>query len=207
MKASPDARQSTRISANTIVATAHNNSLETEIKLSVANAAAARHLLRSKGFRVSKSRVFESNGVFDTSELRLRKAQSLLRIREVGRDVLLTWKGPPQNGKHKRREEIEVHLDNAQTLATILERLGLDPVFRYEKYRTEYRRGKTGVVTLDETPIGCYMELEGPPEWIDRTARILGFTEKDYITLSYGKLYFERCAKEGSPAGDMVFPS
>jgi adenylate cyclase, class 2 len=188
------------------VATAHSNFLETEIKLSIANAAAARRLLRSKGFRVSKRRVFESNDVFDTPDLRLRKAQSLLRIRDVRRDVLLTYKGPPQDGKHKIREELEIDADNAQTLATILQRLGFQRVFRYQKYRTEFRWGKAGVVTLDETPIGCFLELEGPPKWIDRTARLLGFTEKDYITLSYGKLYLDRCANDGSPAGDMVFP-
>lgn len=192
------------------MATAHNNHLETEVKLSVANAATARRLLRGKGFGVTKPRVFESNDVFDTADLRLRKAQSLLRIREVRRDTLLTFKGPPQSGKHKSREELEVHADDAHMLATILERLGFQRVFRYQKYRTEFRQGKEGkggLVTLDETPIGCYLELEGPPEWIDRTARLLGFTEKDYITLSYAKLYLDRCAQEGSPAGDMVFPS
>lgn len=189
------------------MATAHNNLLETEVKLSVANAAAARRLLRAKGFRVTKPRGFESNELFDTAGLRLRKARSLLRIREVRRDVLLTYKGTPQSGKHKSREELEMHASDAHTLATILERLAFQRVFRYEKYRTEFRQGRRGLVTLDETPIGCYLELEGPPEWIDRTARLLGFTEKDYITLSYGRLYLDRCAQEGSPASDMVFPS
>ena len=186
--------------------TAHNN-LETEIKLSVANPAAARRLLRGKGFRVVKPRVFEANEVFDTHDLRLRKEQSLLRIRTVKRDVLLTYKAPPQSGKHKSREELEVHAGDARMLAAIFERLGFQCVFRYEKYRTEFRRGKTGIVTLDETPIGCYLELEGPPDWIDRTARLLGFTENDYITLSYGKLYLDRSAAAGSTPGDMVFPS
>jgi adenylate cyclase class 2 len=90
-------------------------------------------------------------------------------------------------------------------LAAILARLGFERMFRYEKYRTEFRRGRTGVVTLDETPIGTYLELEGEPTWIDRTARLLGFTEADYITLSYGQLYLDRCARQGSKAGDMVF--
>jgi adenylate cyclase, class 2 len=188
------------------VATAHNNSLEVEIKLAVASVRAARSLLRDKGFHVIKPRVFEANDVFDTLDLGLRNSQSLLRIRTVKRQTLLTYKGPPQSGgKHKSREELEIHADNAHTLATILERLGFQRAFRYEKYRTEFRRGRTGVVTLDETPVGCFLELEGPPEWIDRTARLLGFRETDYITLSYGRLYLDWCAEKGCEPGNMVF--
>ncbi len=187
------------------MATAHNNSLEVEIKLAVASVGAARRLLRTKGFRVVKPRVLEANDVFDTPDSRLRNSQSLLRIRRVKRETLLTYKGAPRNGKHKSREELETHADSAETLATILERLGFGRVFRYEKYRTEFQRGRAGVVTLDETPVGCYLELEGPPEWIDRTARLLGFRETDYITASYGRLYLDWCAANGCEPGNMVF--
>jgi adenylate cyclase class 2 len=181
------------------------DSLEVEIKLAVPGAAAARRLLRAKGFRVIKPRVFESNDVLDTREQRLRNTGSLLRIRSVQRDSILTFKGPPQNSKHKSREELEVNISDRHMLASILARLGFERVFHYEKYRTEFQRGKTGIVTLDETPIGTYLELEGPPKWIDRTARLLGFAEADYITLSYGQLYLDWCAREGSKAGDMMF--
>ena len=189
------------------MATALNNSdsLEVEIKLAVPEAGAARRLLRGKGFRVIKPRVFESNDVFDTPELRLRESASLLRIRTVKRDVKVTFKGPPQESKHKSREELEVSASDAHTLAAILARLGFQRVFRYEKYRTEFQRGRTGIVTIDETPIGTYLELEGPPGWIDRTARLLGFAEGDYITLSYGRLYLDWCASEGREPADMVF--
>jgi len=187
------------------VATAPSDSLEVEIKLAVPEAAAARRLLRAKGFRVIKPRVFESNDVFDTPDLRLRASASLLRIRTVKRAVTLTFKGPPQSSKHKSREELEVTASGAQTLESIFARLGFQRVFRYEKYRTEFQRGRTGLVTLDETPIGTYLELEGPPAWIDRTARLLGFAEGEYITLSYGRLYLDWCAREGREPRDMVF--
>jgi adenylate cyclase, class 2 len=189
------------------VATARSksDSLEVEIKLAVPGAAAARRMLRAKGFRILKPRVFESNDVLDTAEQRLRNSGSLLRIRSVKREVILTYKGRPQNSKHKSREELEVNATDAHMLAAILARLGFEPVFRYEKYRTEFRRGRTGVVTLDETPIGTYLELEGEPAWIDRTAHLLGFTEGDYITLSYGQLYLDWCARQGCKASDMVF--
>ena len=181
------------------------DSLEVEIKLAVPGPGVARRLLRAKGFRVVKPRVFESNEVLDTPEQLLRNGGSLLRIRSVKREVILTYKGRQRNSKHKSREELEVNASDGHMLAAILARLGFERMFRYEKYRTEFRRGRTGVVTLDETPIGTYLELEGEPAWIDRTARLLGFTEADYITLSYGQLYLDRCARQGSKAGDMVF--
>jgi adenylate cyclase, class 2 len=179
--------------------------MEIEVKIIVASAVAARRLLRGKGFAVVKPRVFEANDVFDTPDLRLRSGQTLLRIREVRGEAKLTYKGPPAGGKHKNREELEVQADDGPMLSAVFNRLGFERVFRYEKYRTEFQREKTGTVTLDETPIGTYLELEGPPGWIDRTARLLGFHEQDYVIESYGRLYLNWCERQGRQPGDMVF--
>jgi adenylate cyclase, class 2 len=178
---------------------------ETEIKLRVTDASAARRLLRRAGFRVSRRRVFESNVMFDTLDAGLRASQRLLRVRQAGGLVTLTYKGPPVVGRHKSREELELEVSAAPPMAAVLERLGFRPVFRYEKYRTEFRQpGGKGVATVDETPVGVYMELEGTPTWIDRTARALGFAEAGYITASYGRLYLEWCRREGVAPGDML---
>lgn len=169
---------------------------ETEIKLPAASVAAARRLLHSAGFRVQKRRVFEDNTVFDTPELRLRKASSLLRLREAGRKAIVTFKGKPVESKHKSREELEVEVSDGETMRVIAGRLGFEPVFRYQKYRTEYKQpSRAGIATLDETPIGVYLELEGQPGWIDRTARRLGYSEADYITASYARLYLDWCKR------------
>jgi adenylate cyclase, class 2 len=178
--------------------------MEIEVKVPVPAAAGARRLLRRKGFVVVKPRIFEANEVFDTPDLRLRNSQSLLRIREIRHEAKLTYKGPPAAGKHKSREELELKTEDPQTLAAIFLRLGFERVFRYEKYRTEFQREKAGIVMLDETPIGIYLELEGPSAWIDRTARLLGFHQKDYILESYGKLYLDWCARQGRKPGDMI---
>jgi adenylate cyclase, class 2 len=95
-----------------------------------------------------------------------------------------------------------------ETLAKILEQLGYRPSFRYEKYRTEFRRDdEAGVVTLDETPIGNFLELEGGGEWIDQTAQKLGFLPKDYVLESYGRLYLAECERRGVQPSHMVFAS
>ena len=180
---------------------------EVEIKLPVASAAAGRRLLRAAGFRVSRRRVFEANTVFDTAGRRLLKAGTLLRVREAGGQGLLTYKGPADPGaKHKSREELETEVADPHMALTILARLEFKPIFRYEKFRTEYcRPGSPGHATLDETPIGSFLELEGPPQWIDRTARALGFSEAAYITASYGRLYLEHCKANRLRPGNMVY--
>jgi len=180
---------------------------ETEIKLRVASAREARGLLKTAGFSACRRRVIEDNVILDTPDLQVRKQGSVLRVRTAGGNATLTYKGPGAiGGRHKSREELEIAISDAATVLAILERLGFRPVFRYQKYRTEYcQPGARGVVMLDETPIGCYLEVEGSPRWIDRTARKLGFSEQDYITASYGALYVQFCVGQGTQAADMVF--
>jgi adenylate cyclase class 2 len=179
---------------------------ETEIKLRADDVASAKRMLHRAGFRVRKRRVFEDNTMFDTAAQSLRERASALRLREVGGKAIVTFKGKPLESKHKSREELEVDVSDAARARLILERLGFRPVFRYQKYRTEYRQPtRSGTATLDETPIGVFMELEGQPAWIDRTATLLGFQERDYIKASYGRLYLEWCKKRRRKPGDMVW--
>jgi len=177
---------------------------EVEIKLRVADAAAARRMLRARGFRLLHRRRFEANVLFDTPERSLTRAGKLLRVRRSGRSCLLTYKGPGGPGRHKVRRELEVGIADAESMIEILRALGMQPIFRYEKYRAEYAAPDGGgVATVDETPIGVFVELEGRPEWIDRTAAALGFDEPEYITATYGELYLE--SRRAGGGKDMVF--
>ena len=184
--------------------------VEIEVKLAVVGARAAREMLRTAGFRVRAVRAFERNLVLDDAKRALRRTGLLLRVRETRRGgrnhVLCTFKGPSQPGPHKVREEREFTAASAADCIAVFAGLGYAPAFRYEKYRTEYaRKGEAGHVTLDETPIGVFLELEGTATWIDRTAKRLGFSRDAYITSSYYRLQEVWCAAVNRPLGDMVF--
>ena len=81
-------------------------------------------------------------------------------------------------------------------------------MYPYEKFRTTYALpGVRGLkIELDETPVGIYLELEGPIADIDRGAHLLGYDRNDYMTDSYGSLYLVDCRRRGRKPGDMLFP-
>jgi adenylate cyclase class 2 len=144
--------------------------------------------------------------VFDSRSSRLRRKGQLMRVRRYGDAAKVTFKGLSTDGRHKQREEIEITVSDAGAASTILERLGLRPVFLYEKFRAEYAKpGEEGIITIDETPIGDFLELEGPPAWIDAVAAQLGYRESDYIKQSYGTLYIQHCKSTGTAPSDMLF--
>lgn len=159
-----------------------------------------------QGFVVKTPRHFELNVILDTDNGLLRSAGQLLRLREANGKAIVTFKGPSIPSRHKSREEVEIEVDNAPAAIHLFESLGYRIRFRYEKYRTEYQRlGDPGIVTLDETPVGDYFEIEGPSSWIDSVARKLGFDESQYITESYGRLYLDWCREQGIEPSNMVF--
>jgi adenylate cyclase, class 2 len=181
---------------------------ETEVKIRLKDADAIRNRLRELGFAESSARQFEANTLYDTGNGELAHKGMLLRLRHTGDQSVITWKGPGESSPYKSRPELETSMGSIETLGRILERLGYRPSFRYEKYRTEFRNDDgAGVVTLDETPIGDFLELEGEGEWIDETAQRLGFAPADYLLASYGRLYLADCERRGVEPGHMVFAS
>ncbi len=182
---------------------------ETEVKIPLPDPTAIKQRLQAAGFTISVARQFEANTLYDTPDHNLRNRQMLLRLRQIGQKAVLTWKGRGDPGPYKSRPELETTIGSLETLHQILARLGYNPSFRYEKYRTEFvhHANSAGVATLDETPIGNFLELEGPGEWIDSTARQLGFSPQNYVLDSYGRLYLADCKRRGVEPGNMVFAS
>lgn len=184
---------------------------ETEIKLRVRDARAVKRRIFALGFEVSEPRHLERNFLFDFPDKRLGKSSSVIRLRQEGRRNILTFKGPPvRSTRYKIRREIETEVEDRGRLREILESLGLREVFCYEKFRTTFasrRKSKASQahVVFDQTPMGNFLELEGPKRWIDNAAGQLGFSRTDYITASYASLYLARCKEDGKKPANMVF--
>jgi adenylate cyclase class 2 len=169
--------------------------VETEVKLAHhGSPQTARRTIEEQGYTESEPRVLESDQLFDRPDGELRVSDRLIRLRRSGTRATVTYKGPSRRERYKSREEIEFDVSDPDAFALVLDRLGYVAGFRYEKYRTKFASLSEpglihGFITIDETPIGVFLELEGPPEWIDRTAVRLGFSVADYSTASYASLY------------------
>jgi adenylate cyclase class 2 len=178
---------------------------EVEIKFQILDIGALTDRLEQAGFSQITPRTHELNTLYDQGG-RLRRRGALLRLRQYGRQWTLTYKdnsdAPP--GRHKSRREIETRLENGEAAGRIIEALGFKPSFSYEKFRSEWTDGK-GHVVIDETPIGNYGEIEGPPEWIDLTAERLEIAHDQYITASYAELFLAWKRKTRSKAEHMLF--
>jgi adenylate cyclase class 2 len=180
--------------------------LEREIKLRFDDAETARVQVLSLGATPLRSRRLQEDALLDTAEGRLAATRAVLRVRHEGGHSLLTFKGPPQPGPMKLREELETVVADGQALMAILEALGLTVCFRYEKYREEFALEDV-VIAVDETPVGVFVEIEGAEASISRAAQALGRDPADYITDSYRTLFMAARARHGLASSDMVFPS
>jgi adenylate cyclase class 2 len=144
------------------------------------------------------------NTLYDLPGQPLRKRGQLLRLRKYGAAWVLTHKARGKVGRHKSRVETETRVTDGKIMDAILRALKFSPAFRYEKFRTEWSDGQ-GHVVVDETPIGNFGEIEGPPRWIDRTARKLQIPLAAYITDAYTGLFFQWKKRNRSRAKEMTF--
>jgi adenylate cyclase class 2 len=182
---------------------------ETEIKIRVESPVSARRALGLAGLVALTPRLFEDNRLYDTAEGRLRARDELLRLRTRGHRHTLTFKRPepsasPGEEAMKVRIEHETAVDDLGETHALLEGLGYRAVRRYQKYRQSYARGPVRL-ELDETPIGTFLELEGPAAEVDRLAGELGFTRAEYIRATYHDLVEQAWGAEAAD-GDMLFP-
>jgi adenylate cyclase class 2 len=210
-------------------------SAEIELKFPIHDLARLQARLPSLGFQLDTPRTFEQNTLYDTPDRILRASRQILRIRRYGDLWTVTHKrpaGPSEQGdpaRYKVRIETETMLDDGPALAAIFHQMGYEPVFRYEKFRTQWSHTIPAIdgplftnpahpsqiqilsanpsyhLVLDETPIGDYVELEGPPAWIDDTLARLNVDPATCLTDSYGRLFLDWKERTGSLAEHLTF--
>ena len=207
-------------------------SAEIELKFPIDDLARLQARLPGLGFQLDTPRTFEQNTLYDTPARTLRESRQILRLRQYGSLWTVTHKRQARADgsaapRYKVRIETETAVDDGPALGAIFEQLGYAPVFRYEKFRTEWSQTSPIIdgplftdpidfvdpalanparhLVIDETPIGDYAELEGPPTWIDRTLAALGVDPSTCLTDSYGRLFLTWKQSTGSSAENLTF--
>jgi adenylate cyclase class 2 len=187
-------------------------SVEIEVKLLVRDLAEARQRINALEPVLLFPRQFEDNCLLDFPDGRIRSRSCMIRIRTAGENSKLTFKGPARpTGVFKVREEVETPIGDSGTALEIMGKIGLQIWFRYQKYREMYAVRSPGAsreeahISVDETPVGNYIEIEGSEQAIREIAGALGFKESEFLRDSYFGLYLKYCHDCDIKPGHMVF--
>lgn len=149
---------------------------------------------------------FERNLRFDTKKQKLSKSKQVLRLRDNGGRSILTFKADNNSTDELAdREEIETVVEDFDKMQLILERLGFEVCFIYEKYRSIYSLCGAGIF-LDHTPIGDFIEIEGADEEaIRRSAEQIGLSWETRIGRGYRALFNTWKEQNSFDGRDMTF--
>ena len=184
--------------------------LEREVKLRFDSVEDARAALVTSDATPLRCRRLQEDYLLDDAAETLHHRRCVLRVRVEAGKSLVTFKGPVQVSLMKVREELETVVGDGDTMLRCFEHLGYRVWFRYQKYREEWRvesEAEGLLVSIDETPVGSFAELEGAEGAIRRLAGALGHGEHDFIRDSYYTLHVRACAERGESAGHMLFPA
>lgn len=179
---------------------------EIEAKFAVHSAEEMLPVLEKLGAVCEQPRQFERNLRFDDGQESLSAGKCVLRLRDNGGTAVLTYKSDKNSSDGLAdREEIETVVEDFDRTKLILEKLGYEVFFIYEKYRSIYSLNGCGIF-LDHTPIGDFVEIEGcDEETICRTAGMIGLDPDTRIGQGYRALFTKWKNDTGYPGRDMIF--
>lgn len=183
---------------------AAKDGIENEVKFRIGDTRPVEEKLRSAGAKLIESGL-ERNIRYGNDFL--RKSKDLLRLRSYGGSAVVTHKRKLASVKeYKVREETEITVSSFESARKILEAIGFEKAWIYEKKRQVWVLDGVEVL-IDELPlIGNFVEIEGSNEEIERTAGKLGFDMKGARTTSYTEEYTEWRKANHLPKEDLVFP-
>lgn len=165
------------------------NNQELEVKFYIRDLPAVLSHLERIGAQLANPRVHEVNLRFDMPGGDLVRESRVLRLRQDTR-ARLTYKGPGVTFDGATlRQEIEVTVSDFTSAQSLLQALGFEIVWMYEKHRTTYMMEDVEIL-LDEMPFGDFIELEAAdPADIRGTASTLRLDWDARIMQSYTAIF------------------
>jgi adenylate cyclase class 2 len=188
------------------IETQGNTMLEVEMKFAAADFAALESALGARGIAVGPPRR-DTDAYFNAPDRDFAQTDEAVRVRSIGDENYVTYKGPKLDPTTKTRLEIEVPLADGEEVAAdfrrLLTHLRYRPVAVVRKARriAEFdRHGFAMQLTLDDVDdVGSYAELEvvAPEEQMEAAraavqamATELGLTQSE--RRSYLQLLLEK---------------
>ncbi len=177
---------------------------EIEAKFYVNKLGELQKRLEGLGAGLADPRVLELNLRFDTPNRDLKRLQRVFRLRRDTR-ARLTYKDSDRaEASALNRRELEFTVSDFDEARDMLEALGYQVVFIYEKYRTTYKLDKTEIM-LDEMPYGHFVEIESKGGSLRPVADKLKLNWDAAIPENYSMLFDRLKERRNLPFRDLTF--
>jgi adenylate cyclase class 2 len=174
---------------------------EIEAKLKVDSLQEIEHKLVELGAEFRQEQLHTDN-YFDDANATFKKSDRCLRLRRLlvgkGERFFLTYKGAKEKNEFKKRQEIEIEVEDGNSAEKLLLLLGYNKALVFEKKRRIWRFDQCEVA-LDELPLlGSFVEIEGPDgKKIADVQQDLGLSDLPHILESYASLMDEKLRQLG----------
>lgn len=175
--------------------------LEIEAKLKVDSLDPVVRRLADCG-RSMRSETVQTDTYFDTADRALQHTDQCIRLRcESSEDrerLILTYKGARQANDFKKRQEVNLEVQDADAVEHFLGALGYVRALAFNKRRRTWPMGGCEVA-LDELPLlGAFVEIEGPDSGtIARVQSTLGLDDRPHADDSYASQIAREMARLG----------
>lgn len=184
---------------------------EVELKYRVADHGAIIDTLEDRGARCTAPQL-HCDTYFNHPERNFAETDEAFRIRSIGNDNRLTYKGPLIDSQTKTRQEVEVGCEPGETgrqkLHSILTALDFREVLTVEKHRIPWHLEQSGrriEITLDTiVGLGRFVELEtiaGEEEWQSARDQLLALAASLGLEDSERRSYLQLLL-EGQSGGE-----
>jgi adenylate cyclase class 2 len=180
--------------------------LEVELKFPLDDAGSLRERLVAVGV-VAKGVVVQSDAYFNHPARDFAQTDEALRIRTVGAESVVTYKGPRLGGGAKTRFELELPLaaETAEGWGEVLTRLGFRAVATVRKRRELFevtREGRAFELSIDVVEeVGAFAEVETLADEASRDAAeraVLALAAELGLTNAEPRSYLEMLLTKGS---------
>jgi adenylate cyclase class 2 len=139
---------------------------------------------------------------FDDKDRTFTKTDQCLRLRRelVGNSerFFLTYKGAKEKDQFKKRQEIDIEIEDPDSMEKMLIALGYKKALVFDKKRRTWCL-EDCIIALDQLPLlGAFVEIEGPDsDKIENVQKTLGLANLPHINESYAFLIEQRLLELG----------
>jgi adenylate cyclase, class 2 len=187
-----------------------DQALEIEMKFRVTDVAHMQRVLREWQVELEPA-VEQVDHYFNHPSRNFAVTDEAVRVRRIGGQCLVTYKGPKLDTVTKTRRELEIGLEGGlaagEKMASLLRALGFREVAQVHKRRQRGElqwEGTTFELVLDEVPrAGTFVELEtqGQPQSFDELRdRLIRLAQAMGLTASERRSYLEMVLEADAPA-------